>query len=850
MKHLKKSCHLSLFLCLSIVPVLALALPARGETPSELLRLRRGVHKTNVVTFTRLAFDLKGERPTGIASLAPDKLSISFREFRSKVEPEIRIPDPASTVTAIRINEAAQSSQVVVQYRVADCVVSHSYLPPATPDPGAYRLVVDILPPKEKPAEAKDKGTKATAKPAEKPPEPPKTDTSTIKPKIVDASGKAAKIAGSSDEKPAEPVKLDAAAVGKDQEKPGYREIAEAALSGPLKEANRLLAAGKYDLAFTEYSVLLRGPALLGDESTLARYGLADSLFFMRQEDLASSANEIADHYASALKADSTLAQACWAYYRSGLAYLAAGEQEKAFQAFKKAVQDYPKHPAAPLCWLELAALYQKTAAHAQTIRAARSALESPLDRTPTARAYWLLGSSLHAAGEYVTAKEALERCLAQEPQWYREQPHLLKYLGESYFFQKEYDKGRDYLLWYLNLQPTAPDRDLILAKIAEIFSAEDDVEHANKLYDHIGSNYPDSGGDVIARIRRADFSKSRGRLSPEDDLTIFRELAQKPLSPQLRKLVQLRLAAREHEYGNFDESISIIDGNLRGNATTTSNHDFLVLRGKVVRDWLTTAHQKRDHATVVQLHEQGESTAANAQSPGFKLIIADGYAGIKQYQKAIALYEEILTAKGDLEEGDILARMAEAALQAKDLEKAGKYCARIQGPKFERKKMVLLAQIYFAQQQYAKVAECLGRLPEDEIPATGAPSMRMVLSESLSHLGECDRAATWLRRTSEQMEQTESHSDELVHCYLAQAACYTKSEKPDRALAVLEEAITIAGSENLRDQLNYDISKRYLQLGQIDKAVQRLTGLMQSPQSFWQTAAKQQLDYIQMERK
>ena len=850
MKHFQKINRLSMILCLGVVHILTFAVSARCETPSELLRLRRGVHKTNVVAFTRLVFDLKGERPTGIASVAPDKWSISFRELRSKLDPEILMADPASTVTAVRIQDAAQGSQVVVQFRAPDCVVTHSYLPPETPAPGAYRLMVDILPPvKQKTGNGKTKDAKVAVNRGERPTESAKADVVSIQPMILDASGKVLKAVGNPAEKPKDPAKANLATDNKELEKPHYREVAEADLSEPLKHANRLFAQKSYDQAFTEYSRHLKDPRLSGDELSLALYGLADTYFFM-QEALATSANEITTNYANALKVDPSLVQAAWAYYRSGLAYQASGDQENAIKSFQKAIDEYPKHPASALCRLELAASYQKIASHAQAVRAARSALESPLDQPLKTRAYWLLGSSLHATGEYIPATEALEQCLTQDPRWYREQPLLLKYLGESFFFQRQYDKSREYLLWYLNLQPKAPDKGLILAKIAEIFSAEDDPDYANKLYDHIGSNYPNSDGDVIAQIRKADLSKNRGKVSQEDDLNLFRELAQKPLSPQLLKLVHLKLASREHEYGNFDESVSVIDYNLHGNATAISNNDFVILRSKVVQDWMKSAHQNRDYRTVIQLYEKGQSTSTNANTAEINLLVADSYAGVKQYHKAITLYEHILANKGAVEEGDVFARMAEATLQAKDLERAAKYCSQIQGTQFEQKKMVLWAQIYFAQHHYSKVVECLGSLPEQDVPATSNPSIYSIFGESLSHLGECEKAARWLQKTSEHMEQTGSHSDELLHCYMVQAACYTKSEKHDKAITVLEEASTIAGSENLRDQLNYDISKLYLQLGQIDKAIQRLTGLMKSPKSFWQTAAKQQLEYIQMERK
>jgi len=387
-----------------------------------------------------------------------------------------------------------------------------------------------------------------------------------------------------------------------------------------------------------------------------------------------------------------------------------------------------------------------------------------------------------------------------------------------------------------------------VLAKIAEIFSAQDEPEFAGKLFDHIQSDHPNSDGDIIAQIRRAELLKSKGKLAPEDDLGFFRELARKSFSPQLTKLIHLKLALREHEYGNFDASLGVIDGHLQESLPPASNEDFLALRRQVLSDWLHSAHQNRDYGTVIVLYERHQDAFPNAHTVEFQRMIANSYAGIQRYRKAISLYEGIMAKQGAEAGAELILKTAETALLAKDFERAQNLCNRVQGAEHEAGKKRLLARMAFAQQQYARAVEYLGSLPETELTAVGNPSLSAILAESLAHLGECDKAAHWLKKTSEQMEQTDTHSDDLVQCYLIQAGCYRKSGAHDKAIAVLEEAATIAGTAHQRDQLHYDISKHYLELGQTERAIEKLTSLMGSNQTFWQTAAKQQLEYIQLE--
>jgi tetratricopeptide (TPR) repeat protein len=818
MKHCQKTEVLLLLSLLSAVQILTMTVAGRCEASSELLRLRRGLQKTSTITFTRVILDLKGERPTNVASVSPDKLVISFRELHSKLDPENVVRDPSSTIAAIKILNAEKGSQIVVQLRSPDSSVNHSLLPSDSPNSSAYQLLLDVLPP--------------------------------VKQKVPEADGKGPRTSAGSGEKLAEPARGESNAVKQKSGEPSYKEVAEANLPEPLKDASRLLAKGNYEQAFDDYSRYLRKPDLAKDELFIALYGLADSYYFMHQQELTKAAEQITLHYLSAIKAEPLAPQAAWAYYRCGLAYQASGDQEKAIEAFQKAIEGYPKHPAIPLCWLGLGVSYQKMASPAQAIHALRIALELPLDQSQKARAYWLLGSTLYATGEHASAIEALERCLVEDPDWYRQQPLVLKYLGDSYFTQKQYEKSRDSLLRYLNLQPDAPDRDLTLTLVAEVLSAQGEQGYANKFYDYISNFYPDSEGDVIAQIRKAEFLRSKGKLSQEGDLSVFRELARKPLPPELSKLVHLKLASREYEYGNFEESLAVIDHIQQTSSTKTSNNEFLALRSKVILDWSKQAFQNHDFGKVIQLYEGNGSTFQDADIMELDHMIAESYARTKQYKKAIALYEQILAKKGPKVEEDIWARMAECSFQAEDYEATSRFCSQLHGAQFRQKKMELLAQIYFTQRRYSKVIECLGSLPEKDIAATTIPNLSAIYGESLFQAGECEKAIPWLQKATEQLAGTGGGAEELIRFHMAQAACYSKLKKYDKAIALLEDATSMASTDSVRDQLNYDISKIFLELGETDKAVQTLTKLMDSTQSFWKTAAKQQLDYIQMQHK
>jgi hypothetical protein len=49
---------------------------------------------------------------------------------------------------------------------------------------------------------------------------------------------------------------------------------------------------------------------------------------------------------------------------------------------------------------------------------------------------------------------------------------------------------------------------------------------------------------------------------------------------------------------------------------------------------------------------------------------------------------------------------------------------------------------------------------------------------------------------------------------------------------------------------LNYEISNLYLQIGEKEKAVEKLAQIVGSKIPFWQAAAQQQIDYLQLKER
>jgi tetratricopeptide (TPR) repeat protein len=784
----------------------------------DLQKIHTAVHKQP--HFTQLVFFVKGARPTKIGAVAPDEYAIEFQQLATRLASEHALQDPASTVGAIKIVALPGSpGQIRIQFRQPESNANHRFLPATPPRKGFYRLAVNVSPPME----AKPSGpSKDNATDSAPPPPPTKTEA----PPVTQ-----------------EPVPHPSPQFSKEE------EGAKANFSEALQAANRSFDQGDCTHAYALYEQFMNSPAAGRDEMAAALYGLADSYYCLHEKEPAKNGVEILSNYAQALKADPAASHTPWAYYRSGLTCEALGEQKRASENYELVITKFPNHPAVPLCLLGLGRTFLQQALYLDALKTFRSLLRYPLDKATSAQAYWRLGETFYLIGEHPQAIEALQKSMEQDPTICQSEPLLLKYLGESLFVEKQYDKSNDCMFWYLNLAPKTANRDLILARIAEIFTIQDEKNLANKLYTHIQNNYPNSEGDVIAKIRRAEYLESRDKITQEEALSIYRDLLQTPLPAALSRLVHFKFALRQFEWGNFQDCIKILDDSLQDLSSKAPADDLMALRGKAVLDWARQAYAKKDYARTIQLYENNGKLFAAANSLELDLLIAESYGKLKLYRSAIELYQQIVNRQAPKKDEQLLLTMADYFCQAGEFDKAAQLCAQIQTPALQLDKVQLMARIYFAQNQYAKVIETLNALPDKDKNGQTVDWYTMY-GESLLRLGAYDKAIPWLDKALDKIKEDSQRVHERVHLCISQGTCYSGLKQLDKAVAVLEEASSLTDSAETRDRLNYEVSRLYLELGQTEKATQKLTKLLESTQGFWQTAARQQLEYMQLQGK
>ena len=618
----------------------------------------------------------------------------------------------------------------------------------------------------------------------------------------------------------------------------------KAAYDKAVQDADKDYAREDYQAACEKYDEIYRATPQKEITSDVL-YRLAHSFYFTHKDSLAEDAPFVIEYYRQAMKKDDKHEDFPVAMYRSGLGYAAMENLRSASEYFEKVIAQFPGHPIAGPAWLNFGYVLDREESYPEAIQALLKALKYPMREDLQVAAHYYLGKIFSQTGDHQRAIEQLDLCLKADPDFHEKKPDILRYRGTSRFAMDDYDGCREDLMKYINIAQDAKDRGIILARVAETYLKMGDRKNAEKLYMYIKGAYPGSEGTVIAQLRQAEELEASEGMDSDAVLAIYKELNGQPLAEPLARLVQYKLASAEWKRGDVQESIGIIDEVLQTTNNPAGVEEFLALKEQIVIDRARAAFEAKDYFGVIRLYKDNMSAFQALQSTDIDEIIADSYGHLSFYSKAVDLYEQLLEQSVDKKPLWRL-KAAEYAFKMGDTNKAIVHCQRITDPDLEPARIELLAQVYFSEQNYPEAIDYY----RDLVRLRGGagkvdPERLLEYAESVMSLKRYAKALEIMDEVGGREEGMAAAGK--LRLSLARGRCHQELKATDKAIGCYEKAVTLADNEELKDKLSYEIAGLYLGMGKTKEAEGMLNSLLASKQSFWQTAAKQQLETIRM---
>lgn len=789
----------------------------KGNSETKIKNLRFSVKGNR----TCLIFDAEGGAPKQIGPESSDGISVFFTQMDAKL-PDKDIKDGKIAAKAVKFRR--ESSFFEVMFREKNSTVSSSVQPGKN---GKYTLILELTPSAKK------------SEPQAAPPAKPASDSTEKKaaekaPQIEVKKVETSELFGSKvspEMKNALPEMKNAS----QESKYVLANAGKAEVRGPARDAKQ---GGPPPEAPSKPSAFVEP-----DQKTLALYSSANEKFDDCVRNLVFCAPEIIEAYDQALKAGPQCPSAPLAVYRSALAHSIMGNYTRANKLFRQVVAEWPDHPVACLCWIGIGQISNRRQDHIEAMEAFRWAMRGAVEKADKAAAYYELGKEYLVLGANKEALEMLENCIGQDPDCHLKRPDVFRFIGEAHFALGNFEKAKEVLLRYVNFQQSSPDQDIILAKIAEIFLVQGEPNIAKKMYAFVGKYYTDSEGDLICRIRQGELL---GKGGLEQAIKIYEDLRSKDLSPSLRRIVLMKLAALNLKKGDLARSLDQMDEAFPGKNDASSVEEASELRGRILCDLVRQCFSSRDFVKAVQLYEKYRGVFDSIQSQEILEQIAESYASLKFYSDALQIYDKLIAKgrKGD----DLPLKCALYALRLNDGGGASQYCKLAQSEASDIKKSEIFGQIFYRDKKYADAVKSFGKvLQKGKEFEMDDPDSYVAYGDCLYEAKKFDDAVPILQKAIERAKADDAFARRSILVILSR--CFAEQKQFQKAAEVMESAIQVSGP-NEKNELMYEISKLYIAAGLTDKAVESLTRMKAADDHFWSVVAQQQLNTIDMAQK
>jgi TolA-binding protein len=321
-----------------------------------------------------------------------------------------------------------------------------------------------------------------------------------------------------------------------------------------IVDLERNMSTGEFAVAYDIADRLSRQNNLDRRQREYVLHRRADAIFSLHREDPAAFFNEIMDSTTIAINFNTRSPRNSEAYLRLGFLQLKANNAYEAEAYFSILRHQYPRDEAVPLSYYYMGD-YQYTQGNLNdaVLQFVQVVQEYPDSRYARDAALGLT-RTLYRLGYYDKAYEVIDYVEKRWPRYYLDYPPVLSVLGDTSYRARQIDRARQAYLLYYNLLPDAPDANIILSRIGDIYLSQKYRDAATFVYEEAVRRFPGTEGGVIAMMRLAEnginddptmagmfrvFQQPYNLGPAEAYRKIIREYPDSPLVP----LVKLKLA-------------------------------------------------------------------------------------------------------------------------------------------------------------------------------------------------------------------------------------------------------------------------------------------------------------------
>lgn len=537
------------------------------------------------------------------------------------------------------------------------------------------------------------------------------------------------------------------------------------------------------------------------------------------------------------------------AYIRMARANRLAGDIYAALGYVNVVIERFPKGPYTPRAFVERAWIHMMRRAVDTASEDFMLVLREYPESPSAEEAKLGIARYFHEKGMYLEAEKRLEALEKADPRIGEKNPYYFYLKANTLLYLKRYAEARTCYYKALNLGIRAEAADMLLAHIGDTYLQQKRKEEAKKLFEFVASEFPETEGAKVARLRLAEMSSK---------VDGFRKLYEENRDKPIGQIAVLKIADAYYRQGQYRKAMQSLLPLVTSPVGSQIRTAAKALFSKAASREIARHYEHKEDQALVDLFQRHRDLLRTEISPGTRLKIALSLSRLGRYEEAVAHFGAVEPLElVPAERGPYFLGLARAYLALGTPEKAAsileKNLSRAPDPKQRIRMMLLLADTYRETDMHEKALALYGRLARHKrlLSAGQKAEVYFYTGKILNRLGRYEEARGFLNRAIALWEKGKEGKERFPLALEALAAGYYKEKKYGRAASVLEEAFESGlkpGAAGYWD-LKYRLAKAYISMGRADRAESVLVEISEEGPPELQARVQMTLGAIRLEK-
>lgn len=536
-----------------------------------------------------------------------------------------------------------------------------------------------------------------------------------------------------------------------------------------------------------------------------------------------------------------------YAYAAIGMIQKELNNPSAAEGYFNIVKQEYLAYSGLPEVLYHLAGIYARQGYLDKALRYYKQVFEDTSVNSYIADAGIGYGKALFEKKQYLDTLSVLNFVVESEPRKVYESQELLLHIGNANYEVGQSGPAREALTRAMNLFQEIRDPDVILSKVGDTYSMENNKEKAVKIYELVREKYPDTKGFVASSIGLARYMESDA-----DKIEIYTMIKNKFPEDTYARIAMMRLAEIHQANGEYDKCINqIIE--LLSTQPRGLRYEAVKLMQKAYEALFEQQLKSGEYTKVLNRYELDHTRIDRMSSRRISFSVGLAYLEAKLFEEAfnhlITSYKQYKRSERspELLFGLGLA-MDESGRDEDALKLLNAFAQRFGKHKDREEALIRSGAIYLEKKKFAQASKNFNEAFRIAKSQLNKGRILMLHSAVFEKKGDIHTASLYHERAVKALALASGENyGILTVAYKELGRIYTQLKLYVKAADAYVKALSFSDDDGEKASLGFLLGDAYQKGNILPKAKEAYEQVSQNYDSVWARMAQQRLDTLEL---